>query len=276
MRIALLQLNSSDQPADNVAVVQDMIRRAAEQGATFILTPEVTNCVSNSRRHQQSVLALEEDDQTLPALREIAAELGIWLLIGSLGLKTHDPDGRFANRSFMIAPDGGIVARYDKIHMFDVDLGVGESFRESDGYRPGSRAVLAQTDFGAVGMTICYDVRFPHLHRALAKAGASILTVPAAFSPVSGAAHWHALLRARAIETGCFVLAPAQCGDHPISTGRPRRTYGHSLVVSPWGEVLADAGEAPGITVVDLDPSDVDKCRQKIPSLSHDRPFEGP
>ena len=180
MRIALLQLNSSDQPADNVVVVQDMIRQAAEQGATFILTPEVTNCVSNSRRHQLDVLALEEEDQTLPALRDIAAELGIWLLIGSLGLKTQDPDGRFANRSFMIAPDGGVVARYDKIHMFDVDLGAGESFRESDGYRPGSRAVLAQTEFGAVGMTICYDVRFPHLHRTLAKKGARILTVPAA------------------------------------------------------------------------------------------------
>ena len=276
MRIALLQLSSSDQPADNITTVRTLISQAADQGAEFVLTPEVTNCVSQSRRHQQDVLRVEANDPTLAAMQDIAVECGLWVLIGSLALKTQDADGRFANRSFMISPAGDIVARYDKIHMFDVDLGAGEHFRESDGYRPGTAAVLAQTEFSPVGMTICYDVRFAHLYRTLAKAGARILTVPAAFSPISGAAHWHTLLRARAIETGCFVLAPAQCGDHPISVGKPRRTYGHSLVVSPWGDVLADAGTEPGITLVDLDLSDVDKCRQKVPSLSHDRSFKGP
>ncbi len=276
MRAALLQLNSGDRPAANIPQVRADMRQAADRGARFVLTPEVTNCVSQSRSHQQAVLQHEEDDRTLAALRETAAELGVWLLIGSLGLLTRDPDGRFANRSFMIAPDGGIVARYDKIHMFDVDMDAVETFRESAAYRPGGRAVVARTEFAPVGMTVCYDLRFPGLHCALAKAGARILTVPAAFSPVSGAAHWHVLLRARAIETGCFVLAPAQCGDHPIGVGRPRRTYGHSLAVSPWGEVLADAGAEPGVMIVDLELSDVDRCRRKIPSLAHDRPYAGP
>ena len=276
MRAGLIQLCASDDPAENLPVTVGYIREAAQAGAEFILTPEVTNCVSNSRTHQRGVLQSEADDITLAALRAEARALGVWLLIGSLGLQTTDADGRFANRSFLIAPDGEIAARYDKIHMFDVDIDETESFRESAGYRPGDRAVVAQTDFGAVGLTICYDVRFPHLHRTLAKAGARILTVPAAFSPVSGAAHWHTLLRARAIETGCFVLAPAQCGDHPVSRGAPRKTYGHSLAVSPWGEVLAGGGDAPGVTLVDLDLNDVEATRKKIPSITHDRPFKDP
>jgi len=276
MRAGLVQLTVSDDPERNLPVTRGLVREAAAQGARFVLTPEVTNCVSGSRERQRAVLRHEEDDPTLAGLREEAASLGIWLLIGSLGLKTHDADGRFANRSFVIAPDGGIAARYDKIHMFDVDVSSTESYRESAAYRPGTRAVVAPLLGTRIGLTICYDVRFPHLHRALAKAGAEVLTVPAAFTPVTGAAHWETLLRARAIETGCFVLAPAQCGNHAVSEGPPRRTHGHSLAVAPWGEVLADGGNAQGITVVDLDLAAVKEARRRVPALWHDRPFEYP
>ncbi|WP_133485302.1 carbon-nitrogen hydrolase family protein [Aliiroseovarius marinus] len=272
MRVALIQFTAGDDPAANLGPLRDMVRKAAQDGAEFVLTPEVSNIISTSRRHQQDVLHHEQDDPTLAALRYEAHALGIWLLIGSLALKTDDPDGRFANRSFMISPLGDIVARYDKIHMFDVQIDETESYRESAGYRPGDRAVVAQTEFCPIGMTVCYDMRFPHLYRALAKAGAQIITVPAAFSPVTGAAHWESLLRARAIENGVFILAPAMCGQH----GSKRSTYGHSLVVSPWGEVLADAGVAPGITMVDLDLADVGRSRQRVPSLTHDREFKGP
>ncbi len=276
LRAALIQLNSSDRPDRNLPVTVRYLRQAASEGASFILTPEVTNCVSDSRRHQQDVLEREDKDQTLSAIRQEARTLGVWVLIGSLALKTRDKDGRFANRSFLISPQGTIIVRYDKIHMFDVEISPSETYRESEGYRPGDRAVVAETSLGSIGMTICYDLRFADLHRTLAKAGAEILTGPAAFSPITGAAHWHVLLRARAIETGCFMLAPAQCGEHAASIGRARKTYGHSLAVSPWGEILADAGNTPGITVVDLDLAQVAACRRKIPSLSHDRIFEGP
>ena len=247
-----------------------------EGGAEFVLTPEVTNCVSTSRSHQQSVLAYEEDDATLAALREEAAKAGIWLLIGSLGLKTRGGDGRFANRSFLISPQGEIVARYDKIHMFDVDINETESYRESAGYRPGDKAVVAETPFGKIGMSICYDMRFPALYQALAEAGARILTMPAAFSPVTGAAHWHSLLRARAIENGCYVLAPAQTGTHASAAHKTRDTYGHSLVVAPWGEVVLDAGTAPGVYFCDMDMEECDKARAKVPSLANRRPFAAP
>lgn len=276
MKSALLQLTSSDDPAENLAAVCAMMAEAAAQGARFILTPEVTNCVSTSTTRQREVLQHEEDDQSLAGLRDQAAALGVWLLIGSLGIKTHDADGRFANRSFMIGPQGQIVARYDKIHMFDVEVSEAETFRESKNYRPGNRAVLAQTDFGTVGMTICYDIRFPHLYAALAQAGARILTVPSAFSPVTGAAHWQSLLRVRAIENGCWVLAPAQTGAHPKTRGRTRHTYGHSMVVAPWGEVVIDAGTDPGIHIFDLDDSSVTEARRRVPSLTHVRPFDGP
>ncbi|MEM9575583.1 MAG: carbon-nitrogen hydrolase family protein [Pseudomonadota bacterium] len=276
MKTALIQLNVTDDPAENLPVTLSYVREAADKGAAFVLTPEVTNCVSTSRAHQNDVLQLEEEDQTLAALRDVARDTGIWLLIGSLGLKTRDEDGRFANRSFMIDPQGEIVARYDKIHMFDVQVTPEETFRESDGYRPGIEAVLAPTDFGKVGLTVCYDVRFAALHTALARAGADILTVPAAFSPVTGAAHWHTLLRARAIETGCFVLAPAQTGKHASKRHKTRSTYGHSLVVSPWGEVQLDAGSEPGVYITDLDMEKVREAREKIPSLSNARPFDGP
>lgn len=276
MKTALLQLCSGDDPAQNLPVTIGMMRDAAERGAEFILTPEMTNCMSGSRSWQRDILQDEDTDQTLVALCAEAENLGVWLLIGSLGLTTTDPDGRFANRSILIDPKGQIAARYDKIHMFDVDVSPTETYRESNAYRPGSEAVIAQTPFATIGLTICYDVRFPHLHRELAKAGAEILTVPAAFSPVTGAAHWETLLRARAIETGCYVLAPAQCGTHATSTKATRRTYGHSLVISPWGEVLADGGETPGIVIIDLDRQEVAKARQRISALTHDREYEGP
>lgn len=276
MRGALLQLTSSDDPGENLATVRGMLAQAARAGAEFVLTPEVTNCVSLDRAHQAGVLHLPEDDPTLIGLRAAAADAGIWLLIGSLAVKTGDPDGRFANRCFLIGPQGEVAAQYDKIHMFDVDIDATESFRESSGYRPGERAVVAQTPFGTIGLSICYDMRFPLLYQALARAGARILTVPAAFSPVTGAAHWHSLLRARAIETGCFVLAPAQTGTHSTQTGKTRRTYGHSLVVSPWGEILLDAGEAPGVYGFDLDLGDVDDARKRVPALQNARQFSGP
>ncbi|SEK85501.1 Predicted amidohydrolase [Roseovarius azorensis] len=276
MRAALLQLSSSDDPAANLAVTLDLMDRAVGQGAEFVLTPEVTNCVSGSREHQRTVLKTQENDPVLAQLAARAAESGVWLLIGSLALKTDDPDGRFANRSFLIGPDGAIRAQYDKIHMFDVDVTPEETYRESDGFRPGTRAVLAETPWGRLGMTVCYDVRFPHLYRRLAQAGATLLTVPAAFSHVTGAAHWETLLRARAIENGCFVLAPAQTGTHAASTGRSRKTHGHSMVIAPWGEILADGGTDHGIVMVDLDPSKVAQARNRVPSLRHDREFDGP
>ncbi|MFY0646319.1 carbon-nitrogen hydrolase family protein [Sulfitobacter geojensis] len=276
MQCAILQLNVSDDPVANLAITLDMFRKAVAQGAQFILTPEVTNCVSTSRAHQQEVLQFEADDITLAALRAEAKAAGVWLLIGSLGLKTGDADKRFANRSFMIGPDGGIVAKYDKIHMFDVQISETETWRESEGYRPGDRAVLARTDFAKIGMSVCYDVRFSHLYRALAKAGAQILTVPAAFSPVTGAAHWHALLRARAIESGCFVIAPAQTGTHASAVHKTRDTYGHSLVVDPWGEVLLDAGTASGVYTFALDMEKGEAARRKVPSLANARDFSGP
>jgi predicted amidohydrolase len=276
MRAALLQITSTDQPPENLRIVTRMIEEAVAGGAGFVLTPEVTNCLSSSRKHQHSVLHHEDEDPTLAALRKEAARHGIWLLIGSLGVKTHDEDERFANRQILIDPQGEIVARYDKIHMFDVDVTPEETYRESDGYRPGNRAVVADTPFAKIGMTICYDVRFPYLHRRLAKAGAQILVAPAAFSHVTGAAHWHALLQARAIETGCYVLAPAQTGVHPASVGKSRQTYGHSLVVAPWGEILSDAGTDVGVSYVDLDLEKVSQARRQVPSLSHDREFDGP
>jgi deaminated glutathione amidase len=276
MRTALVQLNVTDSPAANLSVTLDLIRRAHAGGAGFILTPECTNGLSSSRAHQREVFRHEGSDLTLAELREEAAKLKVWLLIGSLGLKARGGDGRFANRSFLIGPDGGIVARYDKIHMFDVNVSETEVYRESAAYRPGAKAVLADTPFGRIGMSVCYDVRFPKLYRKLAQSGAQILTVPAAFNHITGAAHWEPLLRARAIENGCFVLAPAQTGHHTEVHGKGRRTHGHSLAISPWGEVLADGGTEPGVTFVDLDLSEVAKARARIPSLSHDRKFSGP
>jgi deaminated glutathione amidase len=276
MKVALIQLSVTDDPVTNLHVTRELVRKAAAEGAGFVLTPEVTNCLSSDRDHQRAVLRSEDDDPTLAALRDDAASLNVWMLIGSLALKTGDPDGRFSNRSFLIAPDGTVAARYDKMHMFDVNVSETEQYRESSGYRPGVQAVVADTGFARVGMTVCYDVRFAYLYRALAQAGADILTVPAAFNDKTGDAHWETLLRARAIETGCYVLAPAQCGTHAPHNGRTRRTHGHSLAVSPWGEILADGGTEIGVTHVTLNMSEVTKARARIPSLAHDRSFSGP
>ena len=217
----------------------------------------------------------EADDLTLAALREQAQKSGIWLLLGSVSLNPDDPDGRYANRSFLISPQGEITARYDKIHMFDAQVSDNETYRESASFRPGSKAVTADMGDAKIGMTICYDLRFAHLYHKLAQDGAQIITVPSAFSAPTGKAHWQTLLQARAIETGCFVLAPAQTGTHSKGNN-PRKTWGHSLAISPWGEVLADGGTDPGITMVDLDLKDVDAAHSRIPSLTHDRPFTGP
>jgi predicted amidohydrolase len=276
MRVALVQLTVTDDPAANLPVTLGQIRQAVAQGAVFVLTPELTNGLSSSRAHQRAVFRHEKDDETLAALRAEAKAAGIWLLIGSLGLLTDDADGRFANRSFLIGPDGSVVARYDKIHMFDVNVSATEVYRESEGYRPGTHAVVAETPFAKIGMTVCYDVRFPALYRRLAQGGAQVITVPAAFNHITGAVHWETLLRARAIETGCFVLAPAQTGFHPETNGKGRKTHGHSLAIAPWGEILADAGTEPGVTLVDLDLNEVDKARGRVPSLTHDRGFDGP
>ena len=251
MKSALLQLNVSDDPRANLPVTVAMVRDAAAQGAHFVLTPEVTNCLSTSREHQRGVLQFEEDDITLAALREVASDTGIWLLIGSLALKTEDDDGRFANRSFLIAPDGSVAARYDKIHMFDVQITESETYRESAGYRPGTQAVVVQTSFAKLGMSICYDMRFPLLYQALATAGAQILT-------------------------GCFVLAPAQTGTHASKNHKTRDTYGHSLVVDPWGEVILDAKTEPGVYIFDLNMEKGEVARQKVPSLANRRSFSDP
>lgn len=271
MRVGLIQLNVGDDPAANLIQTEAMVREAVAGGAEFVLTPECTNLLSSNRDHQRAVLRSEGDDPTLAALRAQAAELGVHLLIGSLGLLTDDADGRFANRSFLIGPEGAIIARYDKIHMFGVNVSETEVYRESAAYRPGSKAVLAQTPWGGLGMTVCYDLRFAYLHRKLAQMGADILTVPAAFNHITGSAHWEVLLRARAIETGCFVIAPAQTGFHPERGGKGRNTFGHSMIVAPWGEVIFDAGVEAGVFFADLDMAQVATARARIPSLRHDR-----
>ncbi|XXK31083.1 carbon-nitrogen hydrolase family protein [Rhodobacteraceae bacterium nBUS_24] len=276
MKAALLQLNSSDDPRKNLDATLDLVDGALAQGAKLILTPEVTNCVSASRRHQEQVLQLEQDDITMAALRAIARAAQVWILIGSLALKTKDPDGRFANRSFVVDPHGNIKARYDKIHMFDVTISGAESYRESAGYRPGGQAVICQTDVAKIGLTICYDLRFPHLYRDLAYSGAQIISVPSAFSVTTGQAHWEALLRARAIETGCYVLAPAQHGEHCCRNGRPRTTYGHTMAVAPWGQTIALLAEGTGFCMVDINLDDVDSARARVPSLFNQQRYLGP
>jgi predicted amidohydrolase len=276
MRAGLIQMTSGDVVADNLEQTRALFSQAVADGADLILTPEVTNCLSGSRAQQVTQLTTQDADPTLSMVREFATKHNVWVLIGSLALKTEDADGRFANRSFLIDASGNINAWYDKIHMFDVQVSATETYRESKGYRPGDRAVLADTPFGKIGMSICYDLRFPHLYRDLALAGADILTVPSAFSQATGPGHWEALLRARAIETGCFVLAPAQTGTHPSQTDRVRKTHGHSLVIDPWGTVLSDAGTQPGVSFADLDMSAVAQTRQKLPSLSGIRPYGAP
>ncbi|MDD9921140.1 MAG: carbon-nitrogen hydrolase family protein [Boseongicola sp.] len=276
MRVGLIQLNASDDPTENLRQTLKFVRSAIDDGADLVLTPEVTNCVSASRPRQTEVLQTESEDVTLAALRDVARNSQVPILIGSLALKQDGVDDRFVNRSILIDGHGTVAARYDKIHMFDIQVSETESYQESKGYRPGEEAVLADVAGASLGMTICYDLRFPHLYRTLAHAGAQIVSIPSAFTKPTGEAHWEVLLRARAIETGCFVLAPAQCGTHAAVQGRARQTYGHSLAVDPWGRVLADGGEEPGVTMVDLKLEDVDDARRRIPSLKHDRDYVAP
>jgi predicted amidohydrolase len=254
--------------ARNLADASDLIRAAHAQGAVFVSTPEMTNILEPDRPRLRSLARAEAEDASVAGFAALARELGLWLNIGSLALKGEGE--KLLNRSLLFRPDGTIAARYDKIHLFDVDLPTGESLRESHAYQGGDRAVLAQTAFGTLGLTICYDMRFPQLYRSLAQAGAGFFTVPSAFTVPTGQAHWHVLLRARAIETGSFVLAAAQGGRHESG----RETYGHSLIVSPWGEVLAEAGLEPGVVVADLDMGAVAETRRRIPALMHDRPYE--
>jgi predicted amidohydrolase len=267
---ACIQLASDIEPEANVAAGAEALRRAREGGADFVLTPETTDMMEMKRRDAFAKAKGEGEHPGLAQLSGLAGELGCWLLIGSLVIRLSDE--RLANRSFLIDPAGRIAARYDKIHMFDVEVPDGQSYRESKAYRAGESAVLADLPWGRLGLSVCYDLRFPQLYRTLAQAGADFLTVPSAFTRLTGRAHWHVLLRARAIETGCFVLAPAQCGE----TSQGRQTYGHSLIVAPWGEVLAEAGEAPGVIFAEIDPARVAEARRMIPALGHDRPFEAP
>lgn len=271
LRVGLVQLTSGTEVADNLAWSQSLIAEAAGEGAELVCLPEVVNLMQRRRRLAREQVSTEAADEALPAWQQQARELGIWLHIGSMVVALEDDD-RFANRGFLIDPSGAIQARYDKIHMFDVELEGGERHRESDGFRPGDRAVLASTPWGGYGMSICYDVRFAQLYRRLAQAGARVLTVPAAFTRTTGKAHWHTLLKARAIETGSFVVAAAQCGDHADG----RKTYGHSLVVAPWGEVLADGGEAPGVVMADLDLTAVERARAMVPAWQLNATFSGP
>jgi predicted amidohydrolase len=267
-RIACLQVNSGNDLQANLATVRTMAREAASKGAEFLLTPEYVLMMDGSGRIMRE-RALEADGApALAELRALARELKAWLLVGSLTLRSDPP--LIANRSFLISGEGDVVATYDKIHMFDVTLPDGRVVQESSTYRAGDRAVVAQTPWGRLGMTVCYDLRFPGLFRVLAQAGAQFITVPSSFQRQTGKSHWHALLRARAIENECFVLAPAMCGDHPGN----RQTYGHSLVIDPWGGIVAEGGEGPEIVYADINPAEVGRVRRMIPSLEHDRDFE--
>ena len=270
-KAACIQLNAGRDIEPNIRAASELVRRARDAGAALIMTPEVSDMIEPKRSLRLEKARDEASHPMLAAFRDLARETDAYLLLGSIMIRGAGEE-RLANRSFLIAPDGNILARYDKIYMFDVDLAGGESYRESAVFRPGEATALATLPWGVLGLTICYDLRFPHLYRALAQGGADFLTVPAAFTVPTGKAHWHVLLRARAIENGCFVFAPAQCGEH----AEGRKTYGHSLIVSPWGEVLAEAANEPGFIVAEIDPAKVAEARRSVPSLAHDRPFSPP
>ena len=269
--VACIQVSAGRDVEPNIASVGNLVRRARDAGAEFILTPENVLMLEPKREPKFAKAEDEAQPKGIAAFQALARETGAWLLAGSLAVKVPGED-RLANRSYLFDPQGGIVARYDKIHMFDVNLANGESYKESSQFRPGNAAVLAGTPWGKLGMSVCYDLRFPALYRALAQAGARLISIPSAFTVPTGEAHWHTLLRARAIETGCFVLAPAQTGTH----AEGRRTYGHSLIVDPWGKVLADGGEDTGFVTAELDLARIDEARAMVPSLGHDRPWTGP
>lgn len=266
-RAACVQLCTSEDVAENIRIASELIREAHGQGAQFIATPENSSLMAADAGAKLEKSFAEDGDPALPQFRALAAELGIWLLIGSLAIKVSE--SKTANRSFLIGPDGAIAARYDKIHLFDVDLPGGERYRESDTVAGGDVAVSAELPFGHIGLSVCYDLRFAQLYRALADAGAFLFTIPAAFTETTGKAHWEVLVRVRAIENGAFVVAPAQGGEH----ANGRRTYGHSLIVSPWGEILAEAGTEPCVIVAEIDPEKSLSARAQIPNLRHGRRF---
>jgi predicted amidohydrolase len=266
--VGLIAMRSGRDPQTNLDALLAAIDQAKRGGAEYVLTPEMTNIMEVKRERLFANILPDETDPTLATLREVARKLGIFIHIGSLAIKASSE--KAVNRSFLIDRQGEIVARYDKIHMFDVDLGSGESYRESNSYRAGELAVVADLPWGRIGLTVCYDLRFPALYRALAEAGASFLAIPSAFTRVTGEAHWHVLMRARAIENGCFVFAAAQGGKHENG----RETFGHSLVVDPWGRILAEGGTEPGVVLAEIDPAEVVAARAKIPSLQHGRRFE--
>jgi len=266
-RIACLQTQTGNDLEANLETIRGMTRAAAQAGAQFVLTPEYTLMMDGSGRTMRERALDRNGAPALPQLQELANDCGVWMLVGSLTLRTDDE--RIANRSYLLDAKGAVVASYDKIHMFDCVLPDGKVIRESSAYRPGDKAVVADTPWGKFGLTVCYDLRFPQLYRTLAKAGACYLTIPSSFQRVTGKFHWHTLIRARAIENACFVFAPAMCGDHPGN----RTTYGHSLIVDPWGEVLGDGGEAPGIVYAEIDPARIAEVRRMLPSLEHDRDF---
>ncbi|WP_085810217.1 carbon-nitrogen hydrolase family protein [Sphingomonas sp. TZW2008] len=262
---AILQMTSGIDPAANADVIVRAIDEAAQGGAAMLFTPEMSGLLDRDRARSAQSIVAEDDDHVLAAVRNAAARTGMWVHIGSMAVRRAD--GRLANRGFVIDDSGAIRARYDKIHLFDVDLPTGESWRESSAYAAGEAAVVVDTPLGRLGLTICYDLRFPDLFRSLSDAGATILTVPAAFTRPTGAAHWHILLRARAIEAACFVIAAAQTGEHADG----RATFGHSLAVDPWGEVIADLGESAGVTLVAIDRERIAEVRARIPVLEHRR-----
>jgi hypothetical protein len=267
-KAGMIQMRSGLDPAANLAAALDLIDQAKTAGADYVLTPEMTNILAIKREQLFANIVAEEQDSTLATLREVGRRLAIYIHIGSLAIKTSP--GKAVNRSFLIDRKGEIAARYDKIHMFDVDLADGESYRESNTYRPGELAIVADLPWGRLGLTVCYDLRFPALYRALAEAGASFLAIPSAFTRQTGEAHWHVLQRARAIENGCFVFAAAQGGKHENG----RETFGHSLVVDPWGRILAEGGTESAVVMAQIDPSEIAVARQRIPSLLHGRRFE--
>ncbi|MFL0418208.1 carbon-nitrogen hydrolase family protein [Sphingomonas sp. 179-I 2A4 NHS] len=266
MRAGILQMTSGIDPAANAVTITNAIRAAADEGAAMLFTPEMSGLLDRDRQRAAASIVAEDDDRVLAAVREAAARAGIWVHLGSLALRRDD--GRLANRGFVIDGAGAIRARYDKIHLFDVDLPTGESWRESAAYAPGEGAVVVETPLGRLGLTICYDLRFPALFQVLSDAGATIIAVPAAFTRPTGAAHWHVLLRARAIESAAFVIAAAQTGEHEDG----RATYGHSLAIDPWGEVLCDMDDAPGLEFVEIAPDRVADVRARIPVIAHRRP----
>ena len=269
VRIALLQMTSGIDPAANAATMADAVTRAAGEGAAMLFTPEMAGLLDRDRKRAREHIVSEADSPTLATLRDAAARAGIWLHVGSLPVLADDGDGRFANRAFVIDPSGAIVARYDKIHMFDVDLATGESWRESAAYRPGEQVVTVDCPVGKLGLAICYDLRFPALFNELGDRSCDAITIPAAFTVPTGIPHWHVLQRARAIEASAFVISPAQTGVHADG----RETYGHSLVIDPWGEVLLDMGTAPGIGFATLDLSRLADVRRQVPSLVNRRPI---